>query len=243
MNRYTIAAILFTISVWLAYFIQFKVNLGLPFSDKTEVWGQFGDFIGGVLNPTLGFVSIVLLLKSLTYQKTANDNLRTEINLIRQTEKLKSFESQFFNMLDSQKQVFDSFTIELNQANNSVVLRSADAVITLERTITHLKGNGKTDLEIGDFLKDSDEKDRMFGMIRTFYILVKITIEHLSDKNGFTEADRESHLSTLVNFTDFHLLRLILISKQFLDYDNVKYLNNCQELNNVFSEMKLTAKY
>lgn len=34
-------------------------------------WGQFGDFFGGVLNPILGFVSLILILHSLKQNKDA----------------------------------------------------------------------------------------------------------------------------------------------------------------------------
>ncbi|WP_462154850.1 hypothetical protein [Pseudoalteromonas piscicida] len=243
MNPYAAFAVVLTIFTWLAYWFNFSHIHGLPISDNVEVWGQFGDFIGGVLNPTLGFVSILLLLKSLDYQKVANDNLKTEIDLIRKTEKLKSFEAQFFNMLDSQKQVFESFTIELTQGKTAVVLRSAEAVVTIERTVQHLREKGDSDAEIGQLLESSDEKDRLFGMIRTFYILVKITCDTLSNVNGFTAEDRKSHLLTLIHFTDFHLLRLILISMQFLNYSNVQYLNECSELNEVLNEVGLNGRY
>jgi uncharacterized membrane protein len=39
-----------------------------PLTSDHEVWGQFGDYIGGVLNPIFGFLSFVLLIAALVLQ-------------------------------------------------------------------------------------------------------------------------------------------------------------------------------
>lgn len=50
----------------LLYFWQFG-SQGL--SPKQDHWGQFGDFLGGTLNPVLGFTSVVLLALTLSEQR------------------------------------------------------------------------------------------------------------------------------------------------------------------------------
>ena len=45
-------------SVFGFYFSKFG-SLGL--SNNQELWGQFGDFVGGTLNPILAFLSFIII--------------------------------------------------------------------------------------------------------------------------------------------------------------------------------------
>ncbi|RFC50748.1 MAG: hypothetical protein DVB22_001871 [Verrucomicrobia bacterium] len=38
-----------------------------PFAPKQELWGQFGDFVGGVLNPLIAWVSLIVIALNLRY--------------------------------------------------------------------------------------------------------------------------------------------------------------------------------
>jgi uncharacterized membrane protein len=48
-----------------AYLLKFG---GLPFSGDPQHWGQLGDYIGGLLNPVFGFLSVFALLVTLVLQ-------------------------------------------------------------------------------------------------------------------------------------------------------------------------------
>jgi len=68
------------------YLIHFPNGL----SDKQSVWGQFGDFVGGLVNPIIGFFTIWLLAVSLRQNhkalSQANEALRqarSELELTR----------------------------------------------------------------------------------------------------------------------------------------------------------------
>ena len=41
----------------------------IPLSKENSDWGTFGDFFGGVMNPILGFINLLLLTKTLASQK------------------------------------------------------------------------------------------------------------------------------------------------------------------------------
>lgn len=43
------------------YFYNFQGNL----APNHDAWGQFGDFIGGVLNPTFSFLALIVLLSTI----------------------------------------------------------------------------------------------------------------------------------------------------------------------------------
>ncbi len=60
----------FALLIVFAYFQKFKAEMGLPLSDKPEVWGQFGDYVGGILNPVCAYMAFVWLVRSFALQKT-----------------------------------------------------------------------------------------------------------------------------------------------------------------------------
>lgn len=68
-------AIVFVVSVFVAYFLIF--NNGI--SAKQEVWGQFGDFVGGTLNPILSFLSLLALVFTVMLQIHQLDIARAEL--------------------------------------------------------------------------------------------------------------------------------------------------------------------
>ena len=49
-----------------AYFVKFS---GYGFSGKQEDWGVFGDYLGGVLNPTISLAALYWLTRSISLQK------------------------------------------------------------------------------------------------------------------------------------------------------------------------------
>ena len=121
INRYIVTAAVAIAIVVLSYVYHFYYILNYSISNNTAEWAQLGDYAGGLLNPILSFVSLVLLIKSLRLQNEANLALRKELKNTEKTEKIKAFETQFFNMLDSQKKSFDSFGLKVPQ-NGSITI-------------------------------------------------------------------------------------------------------------------------
>ena len=237
MNRYIIAATFAIIVVTLSYVYNFYYVLKYPVSTETAVWGQLGDYTGGLLNPILSFLTIVLLIKSLKLQNQANIALRQELKNNKKTEKLNQFETHFFSMLNSQKTSFESFKIKTPQKGD--VKRGVEAVIVIEETLEDLREKHTGDKIIIDLLTDVDSNDQLFSVTRRFYIMVKMISEKLSDANGFSAIDRRSHFMTLVNFTDFPLLRLIMMTMQFMEYKSIEYLKENLEFRSVLEEVRL----
>lgn len=58
------------------------------FFDDPEHWGVFGDYVGGTLNPILGFFSFMLLLLSLYQQRKQLDKTEEQLELNREELKL-----------------------------------------------------------------------------------------------------------------------------------------------------------
>lgn len=239
INKYAAAAALLLFGVFASYIVQFYFRLGRGLSDDPAVWGQLGDYFGGLLNPMLSFISLVLLIKSLTLQNQANLDLRDEIGNTRKTEKLRSFEVQLFNMIDSQRASLDAFKVEFGEGDLPLVKYGPEAIISIEDEVEHLRKESDDDSRTILYLESIDRFDQIFGVTRVFYNMVKMISDKLSDSNGFSYEDRRSHYLTLINFTDFALLRLVMMSAQFMKYSSTEYLKANSEFNFVLGEVGL----
>ena len=240
INRYIAFAAFIILTVFASYFINFYVILGYEVSSDSAIWALLGDYAGGMLNPLLSFISIALLSKSLTLQNEANINLRKELKDNEKTEKLRSFEMLYFNMIDSQKKLFESFKINFDDGESTNQFTSIKAVIEIEDEIGRIRDRSRDDSEVWKYLNRIDSYDQIFGLSRAFYIMVMMVHEKLSDSEGFTSNDRKAHFQTLINFTDFAQVRLIMICVQFMEYESTKYLKDSPEFKETIEELGLS---
>lgn len=238
-NRYVVAAIVSISAVAVAYIVRFGWQLDADFAVNPADWGTFGDYVGGILNPVLSFISIILLIQSLNLQNEANAALRSELKNTEQTEKLKSFSTLFFHMIASQKDLFDSFKFS-HEVNGTIATAfKVNAVLTIENEIESRRDAGEEDDKLCAYLEELDSDDYIFGLLRAFYIIVKTVSDKLTNENGFASIDRKNQLLTLINFTDFAQLRLILIAIQFLRVQPAEYLRGNEEFTSVLADVGL----
>jgi hypothetical protein len=175
-------------------------------SSNPEHWGQFGDFLGGTLNPILAFASFMALLYTIRLQikqlKLSADELsatRTELEASRiaqqgsseslkvQLEKLdiQSFEATFFSLLqlirsesEKIKRLKDGFYLELLRQSN------ASYKLYMDDFCYHL--------------------NQYSGTLNSFYFIVfdgLFTIDKLTRGNCFSSR-REIYFSLLANYLD-----------------------------------------
>lgn len=236
-NPYILVAVISMVAALALYVIKFYFILNLGFADDSAIWGQFGDYMGGSLNPVLSFISVILLIKSLSLQNQANADIREELKDNKKTEKLRSFSALFFNMVSSQKSLLETFSV--NPSSDQMPIAGVCTIIWLEDAISDLREKGANDNTITSFLNEIDVNDKIFGILRAFYITTKIIAEKLSDANGFNVEDRKDQILTLINFTDFAQLRLIIIGAQFFDIEPSRYIKANQDLKAVMAEINL----
>lgn len=71
MARESIMVFVFVMVVMVgAYFARFAFDKTVCLSPAAEAWGQFGDYLGGVLNPIVAFLALLWLIKSVLIQDT-----------------------------------------------------------------------------------------------------------------------------------------------------------------------------
>lgn len=86
-----------------------------PKAQTTDVWGQVGDFFGGVLNPIVGIATIYLILISIRMQKqellltreelkSSSEALEAQARAIN----LQAFEQSFFSWLSNYRNLVNS---------------------------------------------------------------------------------------------------------------------------------------
>ncbi|MGP6472906.1 hypothetical protein [Rahnella aceris] len=197
---YIIIALAFSLllAVIGTYYFWFKHTLNYVLSDRGEVWGQFGDYLGGVLNPILSFITIIILIITAIYQQNQNE-------LTDKREQTRRFEDRFYGMLSYQKSSLEIFQTSVLGKENL----DAKQLITLME-------NELFDSERLSFIKSIESKDLVFQFIRQFYLLLKMiddaTIESTIDKK-----EKVKYYRWLINLTDFNLMRLIVFSSIFHD--------------------------
>lgn len=72
--------LLLALAVLSFYFFWFQGEI----SDKQDVWGSFGDFIGGTLNPLFSFLALIALLFTIILQTQQLEMSSAELALSRQ---------------------------------------------------------------------------------------------------------------------------------------------------------------
>lgn len=221
MKKIIISSALIIILVWGGYYLNF--GLAGSLSEKSEVWGQFGDYVGGVLNPILTFITIYLLINSLSLQREANNSLVNEIKRQEALENYKKFEMRFFHLIESQEKTFLKLKVRVGDAEEEVEklveeYTAGPAVTYIEDCLVVLM-DAKTEKEkITQWLNDIDIDDCIFSITRRFYLIVKLICESPHNKDEYFEM--------LINLTDIKLISLVSISCIYYDWEIVQFIKN-----------------
>lgn len=190
-------AVLTLLLAWGIYFTNFDPMNGFP-ADKAE-WGTFGDFIGGVTNPILTFISIVMLVRSLRLQKDANASIISQNEHIlkdslrqKEIDDLRSFESTFYNLAGVARNGFDGFTI-IGRGKKSY--EASFAVNFLEKHM-HTESNHKSPSALMEHFTKIDDDNGMaiYSVVRSFYVLIKFTSETCPENHKHIYFDICNHI-------------------------------------------------
>jgi hypothetical protein len=126
----------------------FKFSGGL--SDEPGQWGQFGDFVGGLLNPTFSLLALIALLATFALQVRQFRMSAKELKDSSDALRIQNFEASFFQLLRLHNDIVNSvdlatskrvikgrdcFRIFLERLEN--VLHSESADSNFEAFLTH----------------------------------------------------------------------------------------------------------
>lgn len=149
-------------------FLHFQLAVDIPLISisnpkSAEHWGQLGDFIGGILNPTLSFIAFLTLIYTLKMQSDELKEAREESKIAREEAKIanrtqeyqtkiferQSFESAFFGLLNAHLKIIENIKYQDNDEDPVHTGRDALAIIAEK----HLPFK---EVERGDFFGGKD---------------------------------------------------------------------------------------
>lgn len=123
------------------YFYNFRGDL----AGESSRWGEFGDFVGGVLNPTFSLLALIALLSTIALQirelrLSAKELKNSADALAKQNETLRqqNFESSFFQLLRLHADIVSS--IDLASANGPITRGRDCFKIFVRRLESALRG-------------------------------------------------------------------------------------------------------
>ncbi|WP_143490856.1 hypothetical protein [Pseudomonas sp. Bc-h] len=104
--KWLVSIALTALVIAIILLLRFVVTFGLTPSDKQESWGQFGDFVGGILNPLFSIIGLVALLYTIKLQseemRNSTKELKSSAKALRKQNKhnaRQQFDSNLFQLL------------------------------------------------------------------------------------------------------------------------------------------------
>lgn len=174
--------LLFLSAVGLIYFalnIYWEMFGSLPLSNTVEKWGQFGDYVGGVLNPGLSFISIILVC--LTLYATSRQSA------------IQSFESILFELIKFHKENLTE--IRANYEQGTYSLKGRDA---LKSYITEVKlilfGTVEDELPVEQRIKLAIDEvymdDETFSNVGHYFRNIYHIFKHIDDSTFLSRKEK-----------------------------------------------------
>lgn len=199
-RKYIFFALLASLAIffsWGAYFSNFgAIDFTRPTfqeifnlsADKGD-WGTFGDFVGGLTNPILTFITTCLLIGSINLQRKANDLLVDDSISQREREDVRFFETSFYSLVEAARNEYSNLSIV---SDGGDLLREADAVSFIEKLIVESPNVN----DIGTIFDDLDERSnlRIVSAVRAFCIPFKLISENCPSAKKDMYRDIFGHL-------------------------------------------------
>ena len=190
-----IGCIVFCLSVFLFFIWKQWNTFNLSYPIKHDIFGTYGDFIGGVLGTLISLYSVYMLVKTLQNQISTNadiintnhETIKSNKKLITQSE-LQIFDNRFSMLLDLYRKAIDNYGT--HEDNSTPKGRAC-----FEKRLNDFKNNG--------FDNRTEYKRRSIGAIieyqkfyskyrhdvsvhfRMLYLLAKLTAEEKMDDEKY----------------------------------------------------------
>lgn len=185
INAYGFIALLILLTVFSSYFIPRAESLKskeiiLKYTNTNDQkWGEFGDFIGGTLNPILSFLALICLIQTLKIQNDALEKQKEELeitkvelrestkalNLQNKTLEKQNFEGTFFQMLKVHSHLLENVNYNARGGVNEHrgiksflhildVLQDARKTTPLELVYKVAIARHKSDVSLGPYFRN-----------------------------------------------------------------------------------------
>ena len=208
--------VLFTIIVAVLVIGAYGIKFYGPLATEQETWGQFGDFVGGTMNPLFAFSGLMALLYTIVLQSRELKNSAEQLKksafaLEGQNELLtkQSFEATYFQLLQLYGSVVRGLSVTTNvtrmQPNIEVSTRSTEDRECLKHLYERLVSSNLVKVSRGDhnltreqainveYLRFYSTYGHVLGhYFRTLYNIVKFV-----DEASITENEKQKYVKLL----------------------------------------------
>lgn len=166
-KNFIIVCLVLILVVTIPYLLNFNEGL----SNKTEVWGAFGDYIGGLLNPLFAIINIIILIY-LTYLVNKIDANR--LNQEFEIQKKIAIYGLKHDALKDFKNNLSKFHLELVKSDENSALN-----------IILFRNEFYTMIEAYTYLFPNIENDKKSELSEIMLELSKIAGKRFSEGNNF----------------------------------------------------------
>lgn len=176
----------------LGIIIILVFSLKSPFNDwsfnpSAELFGLYGNFIGGFVGTLFSLVAVFLLYKTLVAQQSTLDKQDEAIKNQKVTSEIERFETTFFNLLRTQQEITDGIKTYFHSLNNNFV--KVTYTIKGREFFVYSKS------ELGRIWNSIESKTHLGYFDEEYAIYLKRELEYLydpSNPNYVSEPDSES---------------------------------------------------
>lgn len=95
------AVLLVSIYVWVFY--------ALPWTSDPSAWGSFGDYMGGLLNPIVSTMTLIIAIKVWVQQRQELEETKQALKDQAETAQANRREQRFFDLMQVYQQTLDTF--------------------------------------------------------------------------------------------------------------------------------------
>lgn len=162
LKSIVVTALLIALMLLCSFVLKFGVT---PSEDQGE-WGQFGDFVGGILNPLFSIIGLLALLYTIVLQseelRRSTRELKSSAKALRRQNRhnaRQQFDANFFQLLNIHRELTD----RLASDNRSGVMVIESKIFQLDWVIGRKQTTKFTVDEIHD-VYDDWARDHHYGI-------------------------------------------------------------------------------
>ena len=163
-----VIGLLFVAAVLGFYFFHFSG----PISSDPERWGQFGDYLGGTLNPLLSFLSLIALVLTVSMQRRQLELAREQ--LANSREELEATRSELARTADAQVQAARALEMQSRSLEEASRLSALSASLTVVDGLMSDAKRLQVDRDGSDYQSLLKQRERLLAAV------FEITNRHLS---------------------------------------------------------------
>ncbi|MBX8492568.1 hypothetical protein K5D42_22125 [Pseudomonas cichorii] len=241
------------IAVYGLYFSSFHG----PLAQGQDTWGQFGDFLGGTLNPILSFITIYLLYKTIILQQESLQKTQDSLSISRDTYSLSKIElNRSKEILEAQNQLI--LLQKFEGAFFEIVKLTIESVNTSTYRFNEKTYNGSNGLDslLSELLTTIEAEqstswtDEFFDENENFYSLIKLTsgIFSLINKSALEPQEKNNYLLLLSSILPSSLINAMCFIRLLGDWPIAEHFHksgfyNSPGIQEVYKEIEAFEKY